>query len=89
VDIVRELRDFNITVDVHDPWADADEARRAHGLDLIATPQAAAYDGIVLAVAHQEFKAMPAAQIRAFGKARHILYDLKYILPAVASDLRL
>ena len=89
VDIVRELRDFNIAVDVHDPWVDAGEARREYGLELVARPDAATYDGIVLAVAHREFKAMPAAQIRAFGKPQHILYDLKYILSAADADLRL
>jgi UDP-N-acetyl-D-glucosamine/UDP-N-acetyl-D-galactosamine dehydrogenase len=43
----------------------------------------------VLAVAHREFKAMGAEAIRSFGRSAHVLFDLKYILPADASDLRL
>lgn len=90
VDIIAELEDYGITVDVHDPWADPDEARQHYGIDLVADPDAGAYYGIVLAVAHREFKAMDAAAIRSFGRAdAHVLYDLKNVLPRGDSDLRL
>jgi UDP-N-acetyl-D-galactosamine dehydrogenase len=42
-----------------------------------------------MTVAHQQFAEMGVEQIRALGKSAHVLYDLKYILPADASDLRL
>ncbi|MES4779082.1 Vi polysaccharide biosynthesis UDP-N-acetylglucosamine C-6 dehydrogenase TviB, partial [Pseudomonas aeruginosa] len=48
-----------------------------------------AYDGIILAVAHSEFKNMGAENIRKLGKAEHVLYDLKYLLDEDKSDLRL
>ena len=89
VDVIRELREYNVVVDVHDPWIDAAEARREYGLEPIIQPQAGQYDGILLAVAHQQFKAMDEAALRALGKPAHVLYDLKYILPKSASDLRL
>ena len=89
VDVIRELREYNVVVDVHDPWIDAAEARREYGLEPISQPQAGQYDGILLAVAHQQFKAMNEAALRALGKPAHVLYDLKYILPKSASDLRL
>lgn len=89
VDVIRELREYNVVVDVHDPWIDAAEARREYGLEPISQPQAGQYDGILLAVAHQQFKAMGEAALRALGKPAHVLYDLKYILPKSASDLRL
>lgn len=89
IDVVDELRSYGITVDVHDPWADAAEARHEYGLDLFEKPPANAYDGIVLAVAHQDFRTIGATAIRGFGKAEHVLYDLKYILPISDSDLRL
>ena len=44
---------------------------------------------LVTGVAHHQFKAMGAAAIRALGKPGHVLYDLKYLLPAADSDLRL
>ena len=90
LDIVAELEDYGISVDVHDPWVDADEARRHYGVELVAEPAAGAYDGIILAVAHRQFREMDAGQLHAFGKAEgHVLYDLKYVLPADAADLRL
>jgi len=89
VDVVSELQEYGITVDIHDPWADADEARHEYGVELIAKPAAGGYDGIVLAVAHQEFANLGADGIRHWGRLGHILYDLKNVLPAAKSDLRL
>ena len=89
VDVVRELQDYGIQVDVHDPWPNPDEARHEYGLDLVETPEDCAYDGIVLAVAHDQFKALGANAMRGFGKAAHVLYDLKHVLAPQESDLRL
>ena len=52
-------------------------------------PAQNAYDGIVVAVAHNEFKSLGVEKIRSFGKPEHVLYDLKYVLEAGAVDLRL
>jgi len=89
VDIVKELADYNISADVFDPWVDGHEARREYGITPIDTPQPGTYDAIILAVAHQQFKAMEPGQVRALGKVAHVLYDLKYVLPRDAADLRL
>jgi UDP-N-acetyl-D-galactosamine dehydrogenase len=89
VDVVRELQDYNIQVDVHDPWINAAESEHEYGISPIAEPEQGAYDAIILAVGHNQFKAMGVADIRGFGKAEHVLYDLKYILPKEEVDLRL
>ncbi|HCI0191535.1 TPA: Vi polysaccharide biosynthesis UDP-N-acetylglucosamine C-6 dehydrogenase TviB, partial [Salmonella enterica] len=47
------------------------------------------YDAIIVAVGHQQFKQMGSEDIRGFGKDKHVLYDLKYVLPAEQSDVRL
>ncbi len=88
-DIVNELRQYDVGVDIHDPWADPAEARHEYGYELIAQPQAGIYDGIVLAVAHEQFVKMGAAVIRKLGKPEHVLYDLKHVLPLEAADIRL
>ena len=88
-DIVAELEDYNIQVDIYDPWVDRAQAQHEYGLNPIVAPQAGQYDGIILAVAHQQFKDLSAAEIRAWGKPTHVLYDLKYVLDTDASDLRL
>ena len=89
VDILRELADYDVQADVYDPWVSAEEAQHEYGITPVLQPEAGAYDAIIVAVAHDQFKAMGAPALRALGKPQHVLYDLKYILPAEASDLRL
>lgn len=87
-DVINELADYGVRVDVHDPWADAREAREEYGIDLVAAPENGAYDGIVLAVAHDQFRARGTG-LRDYGAPDHVLYDLKYLLAPEDSDLRL
>jgi UDP-N-acetyl-D-galactosamine dehydrogenase len=89
VDIVRELKEYNIEVDVYDPWVDPEAAMHEYGIKPISEVQDGAYDGVIIAVAHQQFVEMGRGAIRALGKPEHVLYDLKYVLPASESDLRL
>jgi UDP-N-acetyl-D-galactosamine dehydrogenase len=89
VDIVSELRQYEMNVDVYDPWVSREEANHEYGLSLIDKPAFTAYDAIVLAVAHKEFAQMGIESMRAFGKPNHVLYDLKYVFPAESSDIRL
>ncbi|AXM95963.1 Vi polysaccharide biosynthesis UDP-N-acetylglucosamine C-6 dehydrogenase TviB [Pseudomonas plecoglossicida] len=89
VDIVKELQEYNIVVDVYDPWVSTNEAQAEYGITPILSPQSDTYDAVILAVAHQQFKEMGAEAIRSLGRNNHVLYDLKYLLPASASDLRL
>ena len=89
VDILKELAEYDVQVDVCDPWASSEEAMREYGIALNREPADAAYDGIIVAVAHRQFRDMGPDRVRARGKALHILYDLKYLFPAAASDLRL
>ncbi|HMY00676.1 MAG TPA: Vi polysaccharide biosynthesis UDP-N-acetylglucosamine C-6 dehydrogenase TviB, partial [Agitococcus sp.] len=89
VDILQELGEYNIKADIYDPWISAEEAQHEYGINPISEPEANAYDGIILAVAHKQFRDMGIEKIRAFGKATHVLYDLKYVFPANTSDLRL
>ncbi|MDQ3288176.1 MAG: Vi polysaccharide biosynthesis UDP-N-acetylglucosamine C-6 dehydrogenase TviB [Pseudomonadota bacterium] len=88
VDLIGEFVKFRAVVDVHDPWVDADEAMRAHGIRLTATPGPECYDAIVIAVGHRQFAAMGADGIRSFGKPGAVLYDVKYILPRESVDGR-
>lgn len=90
VDIIRELEDYGVAVDVHDPWADPEEALAEYGVRLAPDPEEGRYDGVVVAVAHRQFREMGASRLRAFGRhGRHVLYDLKYVVGRDESDLRL
>ncbi|OEE86168.1 Vi polysaccharide biosynthesis protein VipA/TviB [Enterovibrio norvegicus FF-162] len=89
VDIVSELKEYNINVDIMDPWCSNAEAQHEYGLTLCEKEQQGHYDAIIMAVSHNEFKEMGAEKIRALGKPEHVLYDLKYILDKENVDMRL
>jgi len=89
IDIVAELQDYNCQVEVYDPWVSSDEAIHEYGIIPVDQPALAAYDAIILAVAHRQFRDMGSETIRSFGTPGHVLYDMKYLFPAQASDLRL
>ena len=89
VDLIAEFESFNCHVDVYDPWVDKQEAEEEYCITPIEAPQTANYDAIILAVAHDEFKALGAEQLHSYGKEQHILYDIKYILDANDVDGRL
>lgn len=89
IDVIAELREFGVKVDVYDPWVSADQAAVQHDICLVDRPAIGTYSGILLAVAHDQFVELGSDGIRRFGVPGHVLYDLKYALPADASDLRL
>ena len=89
VDVVRELSSYGAQVDVYDPWVDPHEAKVEHDIEIISEPGPNTYDGIVLAVGHQQFRELGSAAVRAWGKAEHLLYDLKHVFSKADSDLRL
>ena len=89
IDIVNELKEYHIDADIYDPWIDAAEAEHEYGISPISNLENGKYDAVILAVAHEQFKAMGVDAIRALGKADHVLYDLKYVLSQAESDLRL
>jgi UDP-N-acetyl-D-galactosamine dehydrogenase len=90
VDVVHELKAYGAAVDIYDPWADAAVVKHEYGLDILTqAPVKAQYDGIVVAVAHEQFREMAPAEIHAWGRAGHVLYDIKSLLPADQVDARL
>jgi len=89
IDIVRELSEYDISVDIYDPWVSTEEAIAEYGVSPIQYPEVAAYDAILVAVAHREFSSLGAAGIRKFGKPEHVLYDLKYLFKDQDTDMRL
>jgi UDP-N-acetyl-D-galactosamine dehydrogenase len=86
VDIVRELRSFNVEVDVHDPWVNAPLALAEYGMALVPEPEPGRYDAVVLAVAHRDFIERGAEGIRAFGVPGAVLFDVKRALPRASVD---
>jgi UDP-N-acetyl-D-galactosamine dehydrogenase len=89
IDVARQLSAYGMAVDVHDPWADAGETERQYGIRLVEEPARGAYQGVILAVAHQRFRALGAEALHEYLAQGGIFFDVKSVFPAEASDLRL
>ena len=89
IDIYNNLIESGCDVDIYDPWISEEAAVNEFGIAVIEYPKKGQYEGILIAVGHDEFKAMGSDAIREFGKPGHILYDLKYIFNPSDTDLRL
>ena len=88
-DIIDELQSYGMQVDVWDPWVSIPEAQHEYGITPIPQPESAAYDAIVLAVSHRQFAELGVDRIRGLGLPHAVLYDVKYLFPASATDGRL
>jgi UDP-N-acetyl-D-galactosamine dehydrogenase len=89
VDVVRELQKYGAEVDVYDPWADAAESKHEYGIRPVRTLKRGSYDVAVVAVAHNEFRELGAAGVRAMCRKNHVLYDIKHVFAAGDVDGRL
>ncbi|MBT5890822.1 MAG: Vi polysaccharide biosynthesis UDP-N-acetylglucosamine C-6 dehydrogenase TviB [Chromatiales bacterium] len=90
VDLVHEFASFGATIDVYDPWADPAVVEHEYNLKLTTElPANGQYDAVVMAVAHDEFRAMTAEQIHGLCRDVHVVYDIKYVLDQNAIDGRL
>lgn len=90
VDILKELKDYNVEVDVYDPWVSVAEAEHEYNISPMNEPPTnAKYDAVILAVAHEQFRDQAADKIKSYTKDNAVIYDLKYLLPSSVSHIRL
>ena len=89
VDMVKALKEYDLDLDIYDPWVTSEEVEQEYGLAPIQKLEIGLYDAIVLAVAHEQFESMSVEQFKALGKEKHVLYDLKYVLDKSQSNIRL
>lgn len=80
VDIIEELESYGAQVDVHDPWADKQEAEELYGVAMVESLAPAKYDAVVLAVAHEQFTEMRAEAIKEVCRPNSIIFDVKHSL---------
>lgn len=87
VDIYKELCEFGADVDIYDPWASAAEVKEEYNIDIInSLPADRQYDGILLAVAHDEFKTF---DFEAFHRSGGVIFDVKAVVPRQWVEARL
>jgi len=88
IDLVRALEDFQLEVDVHDPWADSKEALSTYALDLTDEPDHGVYAAVVHAVSHRAFRGMQ-DRLREHLIEDGVLYDVRSTLDREWIDGRL
>ncbi len=88
IDVINELKSFKLNVDVYDPWATVSAVKHEYDIQLVSdfSDINKKYQAIVIVVAHEEFKALNLSSILA---EKHVLYDVKAMLPKEKSDMRL
>ena len=87
VDIVKALKEYNLTVTIYDPWANPAAVRREYGLEVVnRLPEGEKFDACIAAVAHREFQGLDIASLL---KPNHVIFDVKATCPRSAVDARL
>ncbi|MCF8810033.1 nucleotide sugar dehydrogenase [Xanthomonas campestris pv. campestris] len=89
LELVQLLQVAGAQVDTCDPWADPEDALRHGGVQLCETPEEGAYDAVVLAVAHAQYRDYDAQRIAALGKPGAVFYDVKSVWPRASVNARL
>jgi UDP-N-acetyl-D-galactosamine dehydrogenase len=87
IDVISELQQFGINVDVYDPHADENEVLAEYGIILSKSIRKLAYEGIVLAVAHNEFLELRIEEYKSSDFS--VVYDIKSFLDRRKVDARL
>jgi UDP-N-acetyl-D-galactosamine dehydrogenase len=85
VDIYNELIQFGLDVDVYDPHANSDEVKKEYGINI--TKNLLKYDGIILAVSHNEFLTLNYESLKLNESS--IIFDIKAFLKRELVDARL
>ncbi|WP_323258748.1 nucleotide sugar dehydrogenase [Arcicella lustrica] len=85
IDVYQELQEFGVQIDVHDPWADKKEVHEEYGISLLDSITEK-YDGILLAVSHDEYKNLDLEQLK---NPDAVVYDIKSLWQKDLVDARL
>ncbi len=86
VDIYHTLEEYTRNITVYDPWANAEHVKHEYGIGITNTLPKGQYDAIILAVSHDQFKALDIKQLLS---PNGVIYDVKGILPRDIIDGRL
>ena len=83
VDVITALKGYGVNMTIFDPWANKDEVKKEYQLESTQEKPSDSFDAVVLTVAHKEFLALDFDSIT---NKKHIIYDVKNILPASIKD---
>ena len=83
VDVITALKGYGVKMTIFDPWANKDEVKKEYQLESTQEKPTGSFDAVILTVAHKEFLALDFDSIT---NKKHIIYDVKNILPASIKD---
>ena len=83
VDVITALKGYGVKMTIFDPWANKEEVKKEYQLESTQEKPSGSFDAVVLTVAHKEFLNLDFDSIT---NKRHIIYDVKNILPASIKD---
>ncbi len=87
IDIISSLTNYQVSVDVYDPWANSEEVKHEYGISILKElPEKPAYDAVILAVAHKQFTP---GLVKELCGSTCVLYDVKGLLEKEMVDARL
>ena len=79
IDIISELKTYGVEVDIWDPWAYSEDVKKEYGIDLINSPKESNYNGVLLAVKHDEFVDLKKEGFEKLVSNNGIFYDIKEV----------
>ena len=83
VDVITALKGYGVNLTIYDPWANKDQVKKEYKLESTQEKPLNLFDGVVLTVAHKEFLNL---DFKSITNKKHIIYDVKNILPASIKD---
>lgn len=89
VDMVKALKEYDLDIDIYDPWVNEKEVVQEYGLHPVINLESGKYDAVIIAVKHNQFIEMGIDKIKELTCSKNIIYDLKYLLDRDDCDLRL
>lgn len=89
VDIVSELKDYNVNVVIYDPWVQPEVARQEYNINVVSDIPTDKYEAVIFAVAHSQFKSLSDETVKSLVIENGVIYDLKYIINPEIADIRL
>ena len=88
IDVIRELESFSVHVDVIDPHAKPEDVKRQYDLELTAEAETNAYDAIIVAVNHAEYKLLTEDDFKVYLKGGEgVLTDIRGMYKGKIKDL--
>jgi UDP-N-acetyl-D-galactosamine dehydrogenase len=83
VDVITALKGYGVKITIYDPWANKEEVKKEYQLDSTQEIPSSTFDAVVLTVAHKEFLNL---DFNSITNKKHLIYDVKNILPISMKD---